>query len=391
MRRVSIALWMLFVWCRDAGNLESAYLAAELVLLRTWDAARDVLAGNDSRSEPLGIVLQELIDLHIRISDELVVRKLLPHAAVRHGLSAAVRSAAPLDVNLQMFSLLGRIALRGLWQLWTDRFGGDLSPQPQPRRGAVAESQADRLADGLCALVGCNPTLFSPTNEEQVVDLGLAFAFLAAHGRREQDLRLWLQETIHRLLFSFSRRSRYPLPDSDYSALAEHQSDPGESFAASTAASVLIPTLALWSAGLSLTEELGVLAQLNKELDHCSMQLWLPGADSEQAIWKTADGHGMALMDIPVGAGPGEILAFVSRECGPSSHFETLSAVAQGIWPLVAVACRHNRLPVPPQMFLQAVGRQHVTEATEPPLEDTLMATNGREHGACPAAATLAE
>src|SRR3546814_13382808 len=44
--------------------------------------------------------------------------KILPHADVRHALSSAVGSSASLDVNLKLFELVGRLALRGLWMVW---------------------------------------------------------------------------------------------------------------------------------------------------------------------------------------------------------------------------------------------------------------------------------
>src|SRR3546814_14107908 len=44
--------------------------------------------------------------------------KILPHADVRHALSSAVGSSASLDVNLKLFELVGRLALRGLWKVW---------------------------------------------------------------------------------------------------------------------------------------------------------------------------------------------------------------------------------------------------------------------------------
>src|SRR3546814_18269017 len=43
--------------------------------------------------------------------------KILPHADVRHALSSAVGSSASLDVNLKLFELVGRLALRGLWMV----------------------------------------------------------------------------------------------------------------------------------------------------------------------------------------------------------------------------------------------------------------------------------
>jgi hypothetical protein len=36
IRQMSICLWILFAWAREAGNMESAYLSSELALLHGW-------------------------------------------------------------------------------------------------------------------------------------------------------------------------------------------------------------------------------------------------------------------------------------------------------------------------------------------------------------------
>ena len=351
-RQVSIALWMLFVWSRQAGNLESAYLSSELALLRVWDLGREVLARNDRSSEPFGTVLSELVDLHLRIWDELVGRKALPHAGSLHALSAAVRTASPLDVNLKLFDLLGRVALRGLWELWIDARGGSLSPV----RGRARGKAADHVAERLCAMVACNTALMSPIADEQVTDLALAFTFLAAHGRRWVDLRAWITEMVRRIGFSYASRGSYPCIYSDYPALAEHPGDTEGYFERATAGSVLLPTLAFWSAGVGAVEALDAIASLAEGLlAHCAMQFWLPGNDSEPLLWRSPDGHGAAFLDIPLAREARAVLDYTLRECGPDRPFEKLSAMVQGFWPLVLVACRHHRLPVPPRFFFMAM------------------------------------
>ena len=70
------------------------------------------------KAEAAGLVINELAELHFTILDELFETKILPHADVRHALSSAVGSHAALDVNLKLFELVGRLALRGLWLVW---------------------------------------------------------------------------------------------------------------------------------------------------------------------------------------------------------------------------------------------------------------------------------
>jgi hypothetical protein len=349
-RQISISLWMLFVWAREEGNLESSYLASEYALLRFWDLAKNLLAAGTKASEDMGLILSELVDLHLKVWEEFIGKKVLPHAGKLHALSAAVRTASPLDVNLKLFEIMGRIALHGLWLVWADGRSGDL---PGPLRERSPDPRIGMLADRLCALVAANPALLTPVADEQVIDLSLGFMLLAAHGGRRGDLQAWVSELVRRSDFSYRTLGRFPCALRGYAELAEHpRPDRGDYLKEVTQGSVLLPTLAVWAAALGDGETLEVLARLKEEiLGHCAVQLWLPDEASEAGLWRGQDGHGAAFLDIPLVREGRTILDYVLRECGPATPFAELSAVKQGFWPLVLVACRHYRLPVPPHFF----------------------------------------
>lgn len=302
-------------------------------------------------SEDMGLILLELVDLHHRIWEEFIGKKVLPHVGKMHALSAAVRTASPLDVNLKLFDVMGRIALHGLWLIWANDRTGKLPGSPE-RRGR--DHRIDTLADQLCSLVSNNPALLTPVADEQVIDLALGFMFLAAQGRRLEHLATWISEIVRRADFSYRSRGRFPCTLRGYAQLAEHpHADQDRYLEEVTEASVLLPTLAFWAAALGDIKALGLLARLKKEvLGHCAVQLWLPDEASEPGLWRGQDGHGAAFFDIPLVQEGQPILDYVIRECGPTTPFAELSAVKQGFWPLVLVACRHHRLPVPPHFFV---------------------------------------
>lgn len=361
-RQISISLWMLFVWAREQGNLESSYLASEYAMLRVWDLAKDLLAREARASEDMGLIIWELVDLHLRIWEEFFGKKVLPHAGKLLALSAAVRTASPLDVNLKLFDIMGRTALHGLWVVWADGRTGDL---PGPTSEQRRDPRNDMLADKLCALVAANQALLTPVTDEQVIDLSLGFMFLAANGGRWGYLREWISELVRRADFSYRTRGRFPCTLRGYAELAEHPRPDKDGYLEEvTQGSVLLPTLAFWAATLGDLESLERLARLKEEvLGHCAAQLWLPDEASERGLWRGQDGHGAAFLDIPLVRDGQTILDYVLRECGPATPFAELSAVKQGFWPLVLVACRHYRLPVPPHFF----GR-FVTMKTQEPV-----------------------
>lgn len=52
LRQMYICTGILFAWCRDADNIESAYKGSELVLLRSWDIGRPYLGQSDKVTCP---------------------------------------------------------------------------------------------------------------------------------------------------------------------------------------------------------------------------------------------------------------------------------------------------------------------------------------------------
>ena len=64
-------------------------------------------------------------------------------------------------------------------------------------------------------------------------------------------------------------------------------------------------------------------------------------------FYTDSDSHGAVLSDVCVDRPKEEFLSQVFGECDQSPHFKEMSAIKFDWWPLVVVACRHHRLPLP--------------------------------------------
>jgi hypothetical protein len=110
--------------------------------------------------------------------------------------------------------------------------------------------------------------------------------------------------------------------------------------------------IALWAALLDDAETYGKVTLLKQEhLSHCNFQLWYPDDQSEEHFYTARDSHGAVLSHACVDRPREEFLAQVFGECDQSPHFKELSAIKFGWWPLIVVACRHYRLPLPVQLM----------------------------------------
>lgn len=362
-RLINICLWIMFVWAREADNVEAPYRASERALLEVWHLLKGDVPRSGKSAEAAGLVLNELVELHFTIWDELFEAKILPNADVRHAISSAVDSHASLDVNLKLFELVGQLSLRGLWLVWqlappngpvvlSNDYLQSLSPTIADATKTTVE-RIDQLCQQLMQMVSNNRALLSPIGDWQAIDIGLAFTLLACRPGAHGAIDEWAEELAKRTIFAFNVHGRYPITSHSYWDLADHPSERSDEYRqSSTEGSILYPMLALWAAARSKQELFDELAKFKaKSLGHCTFQTWLPDEDSEDNLYLGRDNHGAALTGIPVTAGTQDTLEFVLEEVVANTHYDALSAVRLGHWPIVLTACRCHRLPVPPQVW----------------------------------------
>ncbi|AXK57288.1 hypothetical protein [Pseudomonas protegens] len=349
-RQLNICLWILFVWARSAGNIESPYRASELALLTAWELLRPTLGTNGRELRALSIVVQQMIELHLTISMEFLEKRVLPYVEIRYGLSMATGSRSSLDVNLALFEILGRIGLAGLWFQWIGE-RSDEEHKEQIRKKIVQLTQK-----GL-ELIRNNPILFLPIEDRQGTSISLFLQLWLVSGLDATGVASWLQEMAFRLNFSVHTRGSYTSSFSDYRDLAEHpRNNSDEYFKESMAGSTVVPLLAAWLHALGATEAVDSLSRLaQKELKHCTLQLWSPDATSEERFYIDGDSHGRALCGLPLHKGGSQLISTIAEACRTDSDLQNLSPIKSGFWPVIMVACHYHKLPIPPGFWVNSL------------------------------------
>ncbi|QHD05562.1 hypothetical protein [Pseudomonas sp. R76] len=349
-RQLNICLWILFVWARSAGNIESPYRASELALLTTWELLRPTLGSNGRELKALSIVVRQLIELHLTISMEFIEQRVLPYAEIPHGISMATGSRSSLDVNLALFEVLARIGLAGLWLYWLGERGDEAY------KDQISHRVAQLTHTGL-ELIKNNPILFLPITDPQGTSIALFLQLWLVSGLDATGVTSWLQEMAKRLTFTIHTRGRYTTSLSDYRDLADHPRDRSDNyFKEATAGSTVVPLIAVWLHALGATEAVEALSRLaRKELKHCTLQLWLPDASSEEKFYVGDNSHGRAICGLPLDKGGQKLLATIAEACSMNADLQNLSPVKSGFWPVVMVACHHYDLPVPPGFWINSL------------------------------------
>lgn len=349
-RQLNICLWILFVWARDAGNLEAPYRASELTILSAWELLRSSLGKKNREAKSLGIVFHQVIVVYMTVASEFLEKKVIPYVKVPHGISMSIDSRSSLDVNLALFKVLGRIGLAGLWIHWFGEQGNEELRE-------TARNDVLRFVNAGLALIRNNPILLLPICDRQGTDIALFLQLWLVSGLDAMGVTSWLKEMVNRLTFTIRTRSRYPSSFSDYHDLAEHPRDRSDDyFKEATSGSTVIPLIAAWMQALGLTDEVDTLSKLvRKELEHCTLQLWMPDATSEAELYVGDNSHGLALCDLPLEEGGPQLLSTIAEACHKNKAFENLSPIKTGFWPVILVACRHLKLPIPPEYWIKSL------------------------------------
>jgi len=343
LRQLNICLWILFAWAREANNLESSYLAAELVLLHAWEISKKYHS-KESKATTVDAITPtffSVLNTYLTISREYIA-KILHHTGKRHGLSSAVHPSSALDINLKLFEMLGRLSIVGLWTKWTSDQSGEEMQESHAQEIEV-------LSNHLKQLIMNNPALFLPIKDDQAIDISLAILFLSFQEKDEEDIINWLSRILDRAIFSYKAHGCYPCIHRNYFTLLDHPERQDDDYRQeATSGSILYPMIGLWAALLK-NEELYKKVQLAKEkyLSHCNFQFWYPGESTEKHLYENYEIHGAVFSQVPIEQNADTFLKFVWDECEHSDAFKKLSCVETGLWPVLLVACRHYRLPVP--------------------------------------------
>ena len=354
VRQIYVGLWTLFVWARNANNTEAGYLSCEYAVLVGWFLVKDHLKGKSEATCQLWQSMWLLIALHQGIADDYLTRYVEPRAKIPHGLSAAVPSQASLDVNLRMFDLLGRLGMRGIWHCLAERMSEVGTEDDKPS----VQKNLRHIAQTIINMISNNPILNTPIKDDHAIDVNIACLFLRGVGCI-QFIKDWIRRIAHATRYAFQTDGPYPCVHRDYRDLVEHPRGEAGYRERATAGSILVPTLAMWAAIADDPDTLEMLAEFTSgPYKHSTLQLWYPGDDSEEHFYRGSADHGLAASGFKVVQSCGDLVKSIGDECTASSAFLSLSAIRRGLWPLVILACRHHRMPVPPHFWgLNDAGR----------------------------------
>lgn len=270
--------------------------------------------------------------------------KVAAYATKPFALSAAVASNSAVDVNLALFDLLGRVSLAGLGRHWQS--GRDSEAAVELAR------DRDKFLNMAIAMINSNTALRSPIRDDFAIEIAL-FMRLALACNAVDKVGPHIVAVVCRVMYSILRGSVYPTTATEYADLVNHPAASSEEyFKENTRGSVLYPLLVAWLNRLSETEVRDALVSvINSRLSHTTHQVWVPDSETDDQLWEGRKDHGVGIPGVPLCQDPKRYGAFLERVGSGHNALDTMSTAKLGVWPMFLLACRHFRLPLPPQLW----------------------------------------
>lgn len=354
LRQAYICLHAVTAWAVEAGNLESTYRVSELGLLLCWNAVRvnEPKKKLTKYDRTLTSILNQFLKLYLTTSEMYFTKTAYAHGSTLHALSVAVRSRESVDVNLAMFELLGRLAVCGIW---TDHFSKSLSKADPEFAKSFAETSAQTL-DTIVSVICSNPTLYTPIKDDHMIEIALVM-YLAQQTGTVNRFLPWLEGISLKTTFALITNSQYPTCHRDYSDLLSHPVSSDQSYRdEACVGSILYPFLYLWMHyATNPTNIVEFTERLQNKIPNCTHQAWFPDENTDEHIWSGNTDHGICVTDLSPQNGHEALAETLNLAIQTCPALGELSAVKTDLTPMLFTACRHYRMPVPPNFwFVQA-------------------------------------
>jgi hypothetical protein len=348
LRQLRISLGVLIAWCKEADNLESAYLSSELVILHAWELAKPSFGKKTKDAIAMKESLDSIVSAYFLLCDNFLQDKILPHINKKYALSQAIHPLNRVDTNLKIFDLLGRVAMHGIWLQRKILIIEQKNNEHDEELEKLVEKR-DKYYSYVKQLINNNPMLFTPYKDEQAIDIVMAIHFLMSDRRNRWYVHDYLLEMLNRINFNFNWHGPYPCNINEYHKLIEHPLEQTEEYRKeNTKGSILYSYIAFFAAYLNFDDIYKIVQDFKKEkLQHCNFQLCNLDETSEEMFYKNKEIHGVALNNISVDKDKKSFLKQLSDECKATPFFNDMSAIKLGYYPILFLGCRHYRFPIP--------------------------------------------
>ncbi|ENV59723.1 hypothetical protein [Acinetobacter soli] len=345
IRLINLCLWVLYSWSRNLDNLESVYQCCEKSLFISWLIVKDIYSNINQEAKEAKISFENIVRIYRKITENFI-DKFKPFCDKKYAISANAHYGSNINTNIKLFEILGRFSIYAYW------LNADIEKEKDKK---IKQELIDRLCnhlDIIQSLILNNPILITPIKDSQILEISL-FIIVFNLSNEEGHIRFlknYIISLINALKIMYNMDFMYPVIYEDFDKLLNHSSQHDDIyFKDATSGSLMLPTLALISAIFEDEASFKIIQEIQKEkLSHCNFQLWFPREKSESIMLRSSDWlHGACWSSVPIQRKQSEFLKEVELMLSKNENLKNFSLLKNNLDPILLVACRHYRQPIP--------------------------------------------
>lgn len=345
IRLINLCLWVLYSWSRNLNNLESIYQCSEKALFISWLIIKDIYPKNNKEAKEIKKSFENIVKVYRQITENYV-DKFKSFCDKKYAISANSHYGSHVNTSIKLFDILSRFSVYVYW-LYSDI--------QNENDKDLKQKSIDKLCnhlDVLQSLILNNGILFTPLKDSQIIEISLFILAFNLSNEEEhiEFLKLYVTNLINALKTSYGINYLYPVIYEDFDKLLNHSSQHDDSyFKEATSGSLMLPTLALISAIFEDESSFKIIQEIQKvKLSHCNLQFWFPRENSENIMLRSPERlHGACWSSVPIQKNMPEFLKEVQTMLSKNEHLKNFSLLENNLDPILLVACRHYRQPIP--------------------------------------------
>ena len=353
IRRATLSAGIVIRWAEDEGDLRQAYLAAERLLLHTWDFLRiNKVFGKKAIAKEC----TPAFDLFRDISFELF-KKLSPRCEIRDGFFGGHRDG--ISHGLRLFEFIGIFAVIGLRQ----------ATLAATSKESEFAKNAHVIAESIEDLIDNNGVSRTPLFDSHAIDISLALT-LFAWLKKEEAAKKWVDQIIGGLSFGRASGLSFPIATNSHRDLVAYRLSTHPDPKSLLTESSILPMLAEFCVVFRWEDTYDTLRDLQGSVfKDVNFQVWQPCSNTEDKFYRgSARNTGTCVNTIVL---PATIDEFKSRIETWQEHDEKehgLSCIDHNVPDIGFMASRHYRTPVLPiswrQLFLGITRDDRASDTT---------------------------
>lgn len=332
IRLANLSMSIVHNWCRRNNNLKPAYVAAERIILMTFNWIRS----NQYNENQL--IISEYYGLiqNWKAINYDYIEKTGKFLMIDESLSLGIGNFN--EYCLLTFEQIGFLSMMGLVEVWEFYIANQLSSVSDDQRVHVAYENAVGMANLLAQVITKNPSSLNPRYDEHCIEINMGLILLTEAGLFGAAVP-WLRQLIDRMILNMRMAKFFPLTYANPEKIENQQAQDQK-------VSFLAALLLEWCIVLKQFGYYNELRNfLKSNLPKTNLQIWFPDEQTESFLYTSdASAHsGSAMISIEFPENPYQLQMLMAEERVLLNEEKDFKCSKAGLFFLPFLSSRHYR------------------------------------------------